>query len=124
MGALEDLLRQLQEAAEERQKTTLPGQAPTVPRRPVATAAPAAKTAPAAKPNFAAKARPVVEPHEEMAPTPVAQVAGVAAVAGVHATPLSPRVRHEHPLLARLRQPGGAREALVLSELLRSRWRR
>ena len=148
MGALDDLLRQLQEAAEERQKTTMPGRAPAAPgpvvqQRPVAeqrTAADqraaaqqreAAQQRAAAQQRVAAKAaaarqaaaRAAVE-HEEMAPTPLAQVAGVAEVAGVHAVPLSLRPSFEHPLLTRLRQPGGAREALVLSEILRSRWRR
>ena len=109
MGMLDELLRQLQEAAEQKQRTTLPGQ--PQPRQPRPQ-----RAAPAQAPAVAERA--VVREVDAHDGESFAQrtVADSLAVQG--------RVPGVHPLLARLRAPGGLREAVILSEILTPRSRR
>ena len=110
MGVLDELLRQLQEAAEQKQRTTLPGQPPQRQPRPQR-AAPAAQ-APAVVERAVVRE---VDAHEGES-FARRTVADSQAVQG--------RVQGVHPLLARLRAPGGLREAVILSEILTPRSRR
>ena len=102
MGMLDELLRQLQEAAEQQRNQPLPG----TPRP--------ARSAPA---SFAKRARPpepvqtqVVEVGEDPVHRTVAD--------SIPAVVESSR-RREHPLMARLRHGGGMRDAVILSEILK-----
>ena len=129
MGVLEDLLKQMQEAAEQGQRTTLPG-APRPAAAPVPLpAAPARQPARAAPTNFAKRAR---QPEPvQLAPDahrshdgdggkgedPVHRLVADSAPAFVVK-------RKEHPLFARLRDAKGLRDAVILSEILRRPSRR
>ncbi len=109
MGVLEDLLRQMQEAAEQGQRTTMPGTP-----RPAAPAQSSVKRVrqpvPAADP---APRPPVVEVGEDPVHRLVADT-----------LPAHVAYRIENPLLARLRDPTGLRDAVILSEILRRPSRR
>ena len=111
MGMLDELLRQLQEAAEQQRNQPLPG-----------TPRPARQARPpqAAPATFAKRARPpesvkaqVVE-QIEMGEDPVHRTVADSLPAVVESSR-----RREHPLMARLRQHGGMRDAVILAEILK-----
>ena len=126
MGMLDELLRQLQEAAEQQRNQPLPG-TPS-PARPL-------QSAPT---TFAKRARPP-EPNKTQkvddcrrgddAAGPYWSIRTLNLKKGedpVHRTVADslPAVvessrRREHPLMARLRQHGGMRDAVILAEILK-----
>lgn len=123
MGVLDELLRQLQEAAEQKQNTGLPGVPTTQAARP--------RPVDEAQRRF----REAQRRAEEQRRTAEARLASAEEAAEaaedtgeshtrrtVSDSPVelgSAAGRREHPLLARLRAPGGLRDAVVLSEILR-----
>ena len=117
MGLLDDLLKQLQEAAEQQRRTTLPG-TPRSPR-----AEPPRERAAEWRAEQRRQAAQQAQTPVDDEPRPMRTT-----VDSLPAQVVSGRDRGiTHPLLDRLRAPGGAREALVLSEILRRpdfRWRR
>ena len=104
MSMLDELLRQLQEAAEQQRTQPLPG-----------TPRPAATMRKVAKRVAAAVAPPPVEVGED----PVLRLVADSMPAVVESSR-----RREHPLMARLRQHGGMRDAVILAEILRRPGRR
>jgi hypothetical protein len=109
MGVLEELLRQLADAAEAQKRTTLPGTPPAqtqVRPRPTGTSRPAKSVPPPAT-------------DEPGMSRTVRQLAETAPALVIH------RGR-QHPILSRFRQPGGAQDAVVLAEIMapRGRWHR
>lgn len=105
MSMLDDLLRQLQDAAQQQRNQQLPGTP-----RPVASAGrKAAKRAVAE----------VVPPPVEVGEDPVHRLVADSMPAVVESSR-----RREHPLMARLRQHGGMRDAVILAEILRRPGRR
>lgn len=121
MGLLDELLRQLQEAAEQQKRTGLPGAPPAQPARPhpVDEAQRRFREAQrrAEEQRRAAGARlPDAQAAEEEDP---GESNTRRTVADSPAAVVSSPERREHPLMARLRAPGGVREAVILSEILR-----
>ena len=112
MGVLEELLRQLAEAAEEQKRTTLPG-TPTprqVPTQVQNSQRPAAQRPPA---------KPVPHEEEPGESRTVRQLAETAPALVIHRG-------QQHPILSRFREPGGAQDSVVLAEIMapRGRWHR
>ncbi len=105
MGMLDELLRQLQEAADQQRNQPLPG-------TPRPAAAPVRKVAKRAV--AVAVSQPV-----EVGEDPVLRLVADSVPAVVESSR-----RREHPLMARLRQHGGMRDAVVLAEILRRPGRR
>ena len=102
MGMLDELLRQLQDAADQQRNQPLPGSA-----RPAQ--ATAAKRTRPPEPNKAQEVERV-----EMGEDPVRRTVADSLPAVVESSR-----RREHPLMARLRQHGGMRDAVILSEILK-----
>ncbi len=116
MGVLEELLRQLAEAAEAQKRTTLPGTPPA--RPPAQKSAPGQMKAPQRPAGTRLPAQPLAtdEPGESRT---VRQLAETAPALVIHRG-------QQHPILSRFRQPGGAQDAVVLAEIMapRGRWHR
>ena len=108
MGMLDELLRQLQEAADQQRNQPLPGT--PRPARPSQTAPGA--SAKRTRPPEPIKAQEVEE--VEMGEDPVRRTVADSIPAVVESSR-----RREHPLMARLRQHGGMRDAVILSEILK-----
>jgi len=107
MGMLDELLRQLQEAADQQRNQPLPG-TPRPARSP-------ASTEP--QKNFAKRAlkqEVVTEAVEDVGEDPVNRLVADSAPAVVESSR-----RREHPLMGRLRTSGGMRDAIVLAEILK-----
>ena len=102
MGMLDELLRQLQEAAEQQRNQPLPG----TPRP--------ARQAPAMSGKRARPPEPVKAQEVEQGEDPVHRTVADSIPAVVESSR-----RREHPLMARLRQHGGMRDAVILSEILK-----
>lgn len=109
MSMLDELLRQLQEAAEQQRTQPIPGQ-PRPKRQPVVLKSADEKTMHEAKFH----AVPVTDGEE-----PVHRLVENSKPAIVAST----RWR-EHPLLARMRTPEGMRDAVILAEIMRRPGRR
>ena len=105
MGMLDELLRQLQDAADQQRNQPLPGS--PRPARPAPVTA-AKRTRPP-EPNKAQEVERV-----EMGEDPVRRTVADSLPAVVESSR-----RREHPLMARLRQHGGMRDAVILSEILK-----
>ena len=108
MGMLDELLRQLQEAAEQQRNQPLPG-TPRPARPPQSAPATFAKRARPPEPNKVQKVEEV-----EMGEDPVHRTVADSMPAVVESSR-----RREHPLMARLRQHGGMRDAVILAEILK-----
>ena len=129
MGMLEELLRQLQEAAEQQRTQPLPG----IPRP---AQAPRPPSVPSSVPRTEEMRREAIQrqrqgtrkqpptmvveaPPVEIGEDPVRRLVADSIPAVVESSR-----RREHPLMARLRQQGGMRDAVVLAEILRRPGRR
>jgi Rod binding domain-containing protein len=132
MGMLEELLRQLEEAADQHRNQPLPGTPRSAPRPPPAST-PAPRTEEMRREAHqrqrqGARNKPLAqaaEPREaeqvmvEVGEDPVHRLVADSIPAVVESSR-----RREHPLMARLRQHGGMRDAVVLAEILRRPGRR
>ena len=108
MGMLDELLRQLQEAADQQRNQPLPG-SPRPARPSQTTPATSAKRTRPPEPNKTQEVEEV-----EMGEDPVRRTVADSIPAVVESSR-----RREHPLMARLRQLGGMRDAVILSEILK-----
>lgn len=119
---LDELLRQLQEAAEQKQNTGLPGVPTSTPVRPSTTVDEAQRRFRETRRRAEEQRKAAEAEHlasiqaEETGDIGESQTRRTVADAAIETSSAG---HGEHPLLARLRAPGGLRDAVVLSEILR-----